>query len=240
MTGLLNSFQDLLDRTRAVDFLAPLALRLYLAPVLWMAGNNKLENAGLDCISNAAGGCSFIPKQDIIDWFGNTEWGLGLPFPELMALLASYTEYFGAILLLLGLAVRWISMPLMVTMIIAAATVHLRNGWSAIAEESGIFATARSEGAIERLDKAREILQEHGNYSWLTENGSFVVLNNGIEFAATYFIMLLALFFSGAGKYASADYWIARRWRRQDRDSGKPDGGYAGSTPVHSRPARSS
>jgi len=133
-----------------------------------------------------------------------------------MAFLASYTEYFGAILLLFGLAVRWISIPLMVTMVIAATAVHLQNGWSAIAEGSGIFATARSEGAIERLDRAKEILQEHGNYSWLTENGSFVVLNNGIEFAATYFIMLLALLFMGAGKYFSADYWIARQWRHQD------------------------
>ena len=41
---------------------------------------------------------------------------------------------------------------------------------------------------------------------WLTENGSFVVLNNGIEFAATYFIMLLALFYLGAGRYISMDY----------------------------------
>lgn len=216
MIGLLNFFQNLLDKTRVVDFLAPLALRLYLVPVFWMAGTKKLENAGLDCLSNDAGGCSFMPKQDIIDWFGNPEWGLGLPYPELMAFLASYTEYFGAILLLIGLAVRWISIPLMVTMVIAATTVHLQNGWSAIAEGSGIFATARSEGAIERLDKARVILQEHGNYSWLTENGSFVVLNNGIEFAATYFIMLLALLFMGAGKYFSADYWIARQWRHQD------------------------
>jgi uncharacterized membrane protein YphA (DoxX/SURF4 family) len=40
-----------------------------------------------------------------------------------------------------------------------------------------------------------------------------VILNNGIEFAATYFIMLLALFFIGAGKYLSVDYWIARRYR---------------------------
>ena len=216
MTGLLNFFQNLLDKTRAVDFLAPLALRLYLVPVSWMAGTKKLENAGLDCLTNDAGGCSFMPKQDIIDWFGNPEWGLGLPYPELMALLASYTEYFGAILLLIGFAVRWISIPLLVTMVIAATTVHLQNGWSAIAEGSGIFATARSEGAIERLDKAKEILQEHANYSWLTENGSFVVLNNGIEFAATYFIMLLALLFMGAGKYFSADYWIARRWRHPD------------------------
>ena len=213
MTGIVNSLQNLLDKTRALDFLAPLALRLYLVPIFWMAGSKKLNNAGLDCLSAGSGPCDLTPKQDIIDWFGNPEWGLGLPFPEMLAYLASYSEYFGAMLLLIGLAVRWISIPLMATMVVAAVTVHLQNGWLAIAEGNGLFATARTEGAIERLDAAKGILQEHGNYSWLTENGSFVVLNNGIEFAATYFIMLLALFFMGAGKYVSVDYWIARKWR---------------------------
>ena len=66
--------------------------------------------------------------------------------------------------------------------------------------------------AAERLSRARSILKENGNYEWLTEQGSFVVLNNGIEFAATYFIMLLALFFIGGGRYVSIDYWIARHF----------------------------
>jgi uncharacterized membrane protein YphA (DoxX/SURF4 family) len=213
MISILNFFQHLLDKTRTLDFLAPLALRIYLVPVFWMAGTKKMNNAGLDCLSDIKGPCDFTPRQDIIDWFGNVEWGLGLPFPEILAYLASYTEYFGAILLLIGLAVRWVSIPLMVTMVVAMISVHLQNGWLAIAEGTGVFTTIRTEGAIERLDAAREILKEHGNYSWLTENGSFVVLNNGIEFAATYFIMLLALFFIGAGRYVSLDYWIARNWR---------------------------
>jgi putative oxidoreductase len=214
MIGILNCFQNLLDKTRALDFLAPLALRLYLVPVFWMAGSGKLNNAGLDCLSTDSGPCDFTPGQDVIDWFGNAEWGLGLPFPGVLAYLAAYTEYFGAILLLIGLAVRWISVPLMITMVVAAVTVHLQNGWLAIAEGTGLFATERTEGAIDRLEVARDILQEHGNYSWLTENGSFVVLNNGIEFAATYFIMLLVLFFTGAGSFFSIDYWISRKWRR--------------------------
>ena len=98
----------------------------------------------------------------------------------------------------------------MITMIVAAVTVHLQNGWLAIAEASGPFATERTIGAIDRLDRAKDILKEHGNYSWLTENGSFVILNNGIEFAATYFIMLLVIFFYGPGK-ASLDYFIEKR-----------------------------
>jgi putative oxidoreductase len=193
----LNQIQDLLDRFRVLDFLAPLALRLYLAPIFWMAGSKKL--ADMDATAQ---------------WFGNPDWGLGLPYPEFMAWAAALTETAGALLLLLGLAVRWISLPLMVTMVVAAVTVHLQNGWLAIAEGSdSLFASERTLGAIERLDRAKAILQEHGHYGWLTENGSIAILNNGIEFAATYFIMLLALFFIGAGSYLSADYWIARRYR---------------------------
>jgi len=185
--------QLLLDKTRALDFTAPLLLRLYLVPIFWMAGTKKLAD-----------------MDSIIAWFGNPDWGLGLPFPTLMAYLATYTEVLGAIALLIGLGVRWVSVPLMATMVVAAASVHWQNGWLAIAEGSGIFATERTVGAIERLDQAKDILQQHGNYEWLTENGSFVVLNNGIEFAATYFIMLLALFFIGAGKYISLDYYMRR------------------------------
>jgi hypothetical protein len=46
-----------------------------------------------------------------------------------------------------------------------------------------------------------------------TEAGRRVVLNNGIEVVATYFVMRLTLFFLGGGRYFSADDWIARRWR---------------------------
>ena len=101
MTGFLNCMQDLLDRLRALDFLAPLALRLYLVPIFWMGGTHKLVNADFSCLAGSGErACDFRPKQDIIDWFGNPDWGRGLPFPELMATLASYTEYFGAMLLL--------------------------------------------------------------------------------------------------------------------------------------------
>jgi uncharacterized membrane protein YphA (DoxX/SURF4 family) len=65
---------------------------------------------------------------------------------------------------------------------------------------------------MERLQQAKEILQTQGNYEWLTENGSLVILNNGIEFAATYFVMLLVLFFMGGGRFVSLDFWLARRY----------------------------
>ena len=108
-----------------------------------------------------------------------------------------------------------ITLPLMIIMLVAAYSVHLENGWLAIASGDGIFASPRTQAAIERLQQAQEILQNQGDYTWLTEHGSFVVLNNGIEFAVTYFIMLLALFFSGGGCFLSADYWLVQRYFRQ-------------------------
>ena len=188
MIRLLNRLQDLLDATRALDFLPLLAIRLYLVPIFWMAGTKKLAS-----------------MEDTIAWFGNPDWGLGLPFPELMAWAAALTEAGGAVLLVVGLATRWISIPLMVTMVVAMVTVHWENGWAAIAE---------GPEAAEKLERANAILQQYGNHDWLTSSGEFVILNNGIEFAATYFIMLLVLFFYGAGRYLSLDYWIARRFRR--------------------------
>jgi len=191
----LSILHGRLDTSRAIDFLGPLALRLYLVPVFWMAGTHKLD--GFD---------------GIVDWFGNDQWGLGLPFPLALAVLATATELVGAIFLAIGFATRYIAVPLMFTMIIAIGTVHWQYGWQAIADTGAPFATERVMESSEKLAEAKTILKQHGDYSRLTSSGNFVVLNNGIEFGATYLIMLLMLFFSGAGRFASVDYWIHRRF----------------------------
>jgi len=67
MIELGNRLQDLLDSTRKLDFLGPLALRMYLVPVFWVAGMNKAS--GFD---------------NVVAWFANSDWGLGLPAPALM------------------------------------------------------------------------------------------------------------------------------------------------------------
>jgi uncharacterized membrane protein YphA (DoxX/SURF4 family) len=190
-------YQQMVQRLACVDGLAPLLIRLYLVPVFWMAGTQKLR-----------------AFDDTVAWFGNAEWGLGLPLPWLMAALATAAELAGAVLLLLGLGTRLTAVPLMVTMLVAAFAVHWEFGWQAIADASAPFANARVEAATEKLAAARAILREHGNYGWLTSSGNFVVLNNGIEFAATYFVMLLSLLFTGGGRFVSVDYWLARWLRR--------------------------
>lgn len=194
MLNLLKRLQACLDATRRLDFLGPLLLRLYLVPIFWMAGTHKLAD-----------------MQATIAWFGNPDWGLGLPFPTLLAWAAALTETGGALLLLSGLAVRWISLPLMVTMLVAIFSVHWPFGWQAIADASAPFANERVLASVEKVAQARDLLKTHGDYDWLTGSGKFVVLNNGIEFAATYLVMLLVLFFNGAGRWFSLDYWLARR-----------------------------
>lgn len=218
MTAIIrlgNWVHDLLNQTRKLDFLAPVLLRLFLSIVFIAAGWTKAA--------------SF---ESTVGWFGNEDWGLGLPFPWLMAFLATVAELVGGFLILIGLATRYVAVPLLVTMLVAIFAVHWDNGWFAIAPsnpetsmalplaKAGVPAAKQSlensEEVGKRLNAARGLLREHGNYSWLTEKGNIVVLNNGIEFAATYFIMLLVLFFYGAGRYLSVDYWIARRLRPGD------------------------
>ncbi len=203
----------LLDKFKQIEFIAPLLLRIYLAPIFIKAGYGKLQ------LGNTEAGFfqRFLADPNVVAWFGNPDWGLGMPFPELMAFMAGWTEFLGGWLLLFGILTRVIAIPLMATMIVAAATAHWDAGWHALPEAKLTvpweWRTDMIEGALDRKAKATSILKEHGNYGYLTEHGSITILKNGIEFAATYFLMLLVLFFTGAGKYLSVDYWIARRFR---------------------------
>ncbi len=217
--GFLGQASDLYERLLAVfthfDGFASLLLRLILGPVLIAAGWEKLTGE---------------------NWFGFQLESFPFPFnvlpPELSWFLASWTEFLGGILLLLGLGTRLVAIPLAVTMFVAAWAVHLDNGWPAIAPsnppqvciadteahaQSNVFeryikcynVNERTIEASERLARARSILREHGNYSYLNGSGSIVKLNSGIEFAATYLAMLLALVVIGGGRYLSLDYYLS-------------------------------
>lgn len=65
--------------------------------------------------------------ENVAEWFGS----LGIPMPTLNAYLAASTEMAGVVLLTLGLATRIISIPLIVVMLVAIATVHFGNGFEA-------------------------------------------------------------------------------------------------------------
>ena len=54
---------------------------------------------------------------------------LGVPFPDIFTWLVIITEAGGAALILIGLFVRWSSIPLLVVMFFAGYLVHWQNGW---------------------------------------------------------------------------------------------------------------
>ena len=195
-------YQRALGILRPIDGIPPLLLRLIVAPVMMEAGWNKL-----------------MAFESTVRWFGGS---LGMSFPELMAALATGAELFGGALLLLGLGTRFVAVPLMVTMIVAAASVHWQNGWLVLSDANSWFANERIMEAAPRKAQAIAILREHGDYRWLTGRGSITILNNGIEFSAIYFAMLLSLFFTGGGRFTSVDHGLAS-WLARNREREPPD-----------------
>jgi uncharacterized membrane protein YphA (DoxX/SURF4 family) len=221
---LLPQFHKIKLAISNFDFLSPLLFRLILAPTMIIAGLNKLNLANTEVSFLSR----FLADENVVSWFGNTEWGLGLPFPDLLAFLAGWTEFLGGWLLLLGLFTRLVSIPLIFTMLVAITSVHWHNGWFAIAPSSGDTSPAtvvswfnieaaqqsleNSNEVSQRLTKINEIIETHGFPGYLLEKGSVAILNNGIEFAAIYLAMLLSLLFTGAGRFVSLDYWIFKRF----------------------------
>jgi putative oxidoreductase len=95
---------------RLKDIVPPLLFRLILAYGFYKPALAKLDDV-----------------HAIGDWFA----GMGLPAPYFQAYLATGTECLGVILLILGLGVRIISIPLIITMLVAIKTVHWGNGFEA-------------------------------------------------------------------------------------------------------------
>ena len=206
----------LVDIASHFDGVASILLRLILGPVLILAGWEKLTGD---------------------NWFAFSQENFPFPFNVLPVglswFLASWTEFLGCILLLVGLGTRIVAIPLAITMFVAAYAVHLDNGWPAIAPSnprqlcvpdtqahtrSNVFeryitctnVNPRTIEASKRLARAKAVLREHGRYAYLNGSGSIVKLNNGIEFAATYLAMLFALMVVGGGRYFSLDYYVGR------------------------------
>lgn len=210
MNGLSGICQRLHQRVLSYlscfEGIAPLLLRIFLAPIFILAGYGKLQLGA----ENVGFFERLTADPYAAEWFGS----LGLPMPEVLALMAGWTEFLGGWLLLFGLFTRLISIPLMLTMIVAATTAHWSNGWHALPEATLTvpweWRTDLIDDALERKSRAVSILEAHGNIDYLTEAGPFTVLKNGIEFAATYFIMLLSLLFTGGGRFTSVDYWFCR------------------------------
>lgn len=156
------SVKELCDKSVSVlnklEDIPLLLLRIILAYTFYGPGMEKFSN-----LDNTA---SFFEH-------------LGIPFPLLNAYLAAGTEILGAMLLLLGLMTRLISIPLLFLMLVAIATVHGANGFHVILPGSG-WSDPYINGEV--------------------VSGTVVVLQNGYEMVMYYIAMLLVLMTKGAGR----------------------------------------
>jgi putative oxidoreductase len=101
----------------ALSFLAPLLTRLTLGYEFFLTGRGKIEH---------------------LDNFTSFLAALGVPFPSVNAALVSRIEFYGAILLVIGLATRLASLGLLSTMVVALITADRSNflqSWNPSAEQ---------------------------------------------------------------------------------------------------------
>jgi putative oxidoreductase len=107
---LINIYNSITGRLSLLKDIPLLVMRLILAWGFWNPGMMKWKNI-----------------SGIAEWYE----GMGMPFPTLNAYLSATTEVMGSVLLLIGFAVRIISIPLMIIMVVAISMVHFTNGFEA-------------------------------------------------------------------------------------------------------------
>jgi putative oxidoreductase len=95
---LIEKVRKLADK---LSFLAPALIRLTVGVVFIQTGWGKLHT---------------LP--DVTSYFAE----LGIPMPHFNAVLAASTEFFGGILILVGLGARLVALPMAFTMVVAIAT----------------------------------------------------------------------------------------------------------------------
>lgn len=170
---------------RGLDFLPPVLLRLFLAPLLFVSGQQKL---------------GLFTSPDMA-WYNPMTWGNSATYQaavdamsaapvigsasNIMTGVVGGLEILGAFLLLIGFAVRWISIPLL-ALIILTALMALSG--------QDIVATLK------------EMLMTHG-YSDMS--------SSGFAKSVVYFLMLLTLFFMGAGRFFSVDWFLHRSLQKK-------------------------
>ena len=106
---LILNIHNTLKNFEALSFVPLTLIRVYLFFVFWFAGTGKIDN---------------------FDKFSGYLGTLGVPLPDILSWMVILTEAGGAALLLVGLFVRWMSIPLLIVMFFAGYLVHYQNGWA--------------------------------------------------------------------------------------------------------------
>ena len=106
---IILNIHNLLKNFEKLSFVPLTLIRVYLFFVFWYAGTGKIDN---------------------FDKFSGYLGTLGVPLPDILSWMVILTEAGGAALLLVGLFVRWMSIPLLIVMFFAGYLVHYQNGWA--------------------------------------------------------------------------------------------------------------
>ena len=106
---IILNIHNLLKNFEALSFVPLTLIRVYLFFVFWSAGTGKIDN---------------------FDNFSGYLGTLGVPLPDILSWMVILTEDGGAALLLVGLFVRWMSIPLLIVMFFAGYLVLYQNGWA--------------------------------------------------------------------------------------------------------------
>lgn len=104
--SLLVSAAELFDRLWASSWIPALLTRLFVGYFFMETGWAKIHN---------------------LDAFATRFAQWGIPYPAFNAALSGYTEFLGGALTILGLATRFVSIPMIINMIVAILTVKLKH-----------------------------------------------------------------------------------------------------------------
>jgi putative oxidoreductase len=103
---LIIAAAELFDRLSAAWWIPALLMRLFVGYFFMETGWGKIHN--LDAFT-----------MRFAQW--------GIPYPGFNAALSAYTEFLGGALTILGLGMRFVSIPMIINMIVAILTVKLKH-----------------------------------------------------------------------------------------------------------------
>ena len=103
---LVTAAAELFDRLSGAGWIPALLMRLFVGYFFMETGWAKIHN---------------------LDAFTTRFAGWGIPYPAFNAALSAYTEFLGGGLTILGLGMRFVSIPMIINMIVAILTVKLKN-----------------------------------------------------------------------------------------------------------------
>ena len=103
---LVTATAELFDRLSASSWIPAFLIRLFVGYFFMETGWGKIHNLA-----------AFTTRF--------AQWGI--PYPALNSALSAYTEFLGGALTILGLGMRFVSIPMIINMIVAIITVKLKN-----------------------------------------------------------------------------------------------------------------